>query len=334
MATDAGVKKRAEFMKTRIAETAKASARAKRMAATTNIFSQISSNYRGRQSLRSGGSSKAQTNRTQAIPDLELFEMNFSKTQLMMRNFIQDKVFSSDPDFGQLGSRAEHKARIIKKIVSFWVNTAGAINLRDCATYAKKGCFDKYTDLDPQRAHVQVQKLQYLDQVYHGQVKVLAPKSVLHEAEQMLSLERNWTLKNGEWNSRKRLPNQQKNLVPHGIGRMCHCGISSAYIFEGYFRNGVPHGFARWILDDGSIYMGPVKAGRPDGQGQLIMGSSYKDFVQNGTWKNGVLISGEVYHEDVQNRENKYLASTLNKQVLKQMQLMGLQQQRLKPMKK
>ena len=184
-----------------------------------------------------------------------------------MRNYIQDKVFSSDPCFGTLGDRAEYKAKLIRKLVRFWMNTAGSINLRDCTVYAKTGCFDRYHELDPSRAHIQVQKLQYLDQFYHGEVKLLDTNRLIHESEQMLSLERNRTLKEGVWTKKKKLPNQHKNKVPHGIGRMCYCGVSTAYVYEGYFENGVPHGFARWVWDDGSQYMGMVHKGRPNGQG-------------------------------------------------------------------
>ena len=50
--------------------------------------------------------------------------------------------------FGGLGDHNEFKARYINKVKDLWVNIAGAINLKNCNTYAKSGCFDYFNDLD------------------------------------------------------------------------------------------------------------------------------------------------------------------------------------------
>ena len=44
------------------------------------------------------------------------------------------------------------------------------------------------------------------------------------------------------------------------------------YIQEGYFHEGLLHGFGRWICDDGLMYQGQLKNEVFDGEGEMIMG--------------------------------------------------------------
>lgn len=90
--------------------------------------------------------------------------------------------------------------------------------------------------------------------------------------------------------------------MPHGHGRMTFVGLQGAYICEGMFRNGVAHGYTRWIWDDGTIYQGQIEEGYPHGRGQMIGGRMYKDVVQNGRWERGEFEFGKIYREDERTR--------------------------------
>ena len=130
--------------------------------------------------------------------------------------------------------------------------------------------------------------------------------------------------KKGLWSPKKLLQNQKGNWVPHGVGRMTRCSLNSAYIYEGYFNMGVPNGFCRWIWDDSSMYLGHVINGKLHGQGKLIMGNCQKDYVQNGIWENGILTSGEIYHECQVERLKIQIEDTLTREIKKQMKINDL----------
>jgi hypothetical protein len=64
---------------------------------------------------------------------------------------------------------------------------------------------------------------------------------------------------------------------------------------EGQFKDGTCDGWVRWIWSDGLCYEGYVKDFKQEGKGILRHGNCYKDIVSEGTWRNGKLITGEIY---------------------------------------
>lgn len=57
----------------------------------------------------------------------------------------------------------------------------------------------------------------------------------------------------------------------HGFGRLFHYGggtdMTNAYVYEGWFINGLPQGMGRKVLFEGTVYIGKFRFGLEHGDG-------------------------------------------------------------------
>jgi hypothetical protein len=72
-----------------------------------------------------------------------------------------------------------------------------------------------------------------------------------------------------------------RNGLAHGKG--IAVGVD---IYEGRFRNGLPHGFGKYIWENGDTYEGRWRNGMKHGRGVLITKSDDGDIISRGTWRN------------------------------------------------
>ena len=77
---------------------------------------------------------------------------------------------------------------------------------------------------------------------------------------------------------------------------MICCTLLGSYSLEGYFVDGMPNGFCRWIWDDGLMYIGKIQNGLFEGKGEMINGKPYAGTKIIGTFKNGKILAqdGEI----------------------------------------
>jgi hypothetical protein len=99
----------------------------------------------------------------------------------------------------------------------------------------------------------------------------------------------------GEW----------KDGVPHGHGKMVY---SDGDVYEGEWKDGVPHGHGKMVYSDGDVYEGEWKDGDPHGHGKqkysdgTVYDGNWIDGTPNGhckvTYANGNVYDGEFYRQD------------------------------------
>jgi len=72
-----------------------------------------------------------------------------------------------------------------------------------------------------------------------------------------------------------------RNGLAHGKG--IAVGVD---IYEGRFRNGLPHGFGKYIWENGDTYEGRWRNGMRHGRGVFITKNDDVEIVSRGTWRN------------------------------------------------
>ncbi|RPH34189.1 MAG: hypothetical protein EHM93_02200 [Bacteroidales bacterium] len=60
--------------------------------------------------------------------------------------------------------------------------------------------------------------------------------------------------------------------------------------FEGTFKNGLPHGYGRYVFASGEVYEGKWKDGKKEGEGKLFYKKDGIDSVKIGVWENDLYV--------------------------------------------
>ena len=70
----------------------------------------------------------------------------------------------------------------------------------------------------------------------------------------------------------------------HGFGRILQYiggkDSGNAYVYEGWFINGLPQGMGQKVLQNGSVYLGEFRFGLENGQGEMIFSEAGLDEVE------------------------------------------------------
>ena len=98
----------------------------------------------------------------------------------------------------------------------------------------------------------------------------------------------------GARGQKKEILTDEGNLFyANGLGRLIYQGTSYSWMIEGYFKDGQPDGFCKWLWNNGQIYTGVLKGFNCNGQGEQVFGDLYNgSMLQEGIYENNVLIKG------------------------------------------